>query len=108
VNEAAVAAIPEYGGSVATKKITITLPEDVIGRLRDFAKENGKPLSTMLAEMVEHEIRMREGLLALREWEAMDGPLTDEELAEAEAIIAKADAAALARAAKARKPGEAA
>jgi hypothetical protein len=93
---------------VATKKITITIPEDAIARLRAFAKEVGMPLSTWITELVEHEIRIRDGLAAIREWEAVDGPLTEEEIAEADAIIAKADAEARGRASAPNKPGEAA
>lgn len=91
---------------MATKKITITLPEDFLERLREFAKEAGMPLSTWITQLVEHEIRVRVGLAAMREWEAEEGPLTEEEIAAADAIIAKADAAA-ARAA-ASKSGTAA
>lgn len=95
---------------VATKKITITLPEDILERLKGFAKEVGMPLSTWIAQTIEDEIRNREGLAAMREWEALDGPLTEEEIAEADAILAKADAEAAARArtSKTKKPDEAA
>jgi hypothetical protein len=88
----ATVAIPEYGGNVATKKITITLPEDHLAQVRAFAKEVGMPLSTWLAKMVEHEIRIRGGLAEMREWEAEHGPFTEEEIAWADAQIAAADA----------------
>ena len=110
MNEGALFAIPGYGGFVTTKKITITVPEDAIARLKEFAKEMGMPLSTYISQMIENEIRIRRGLAAMREWDLEEGPLTDEELAEADAIIDKADAAAAARAraSKPKKPGEAA
>jgi predicted transcriptional regulator len=93
-------AILEYGDFVATKKITITIPEDAVARLKEFAEETGVPLSTYIAQLVEHEIRIRDGLAALREWEAEDGPLTEEELAAARAELEKAAAHARARAPK--------
>src|SRR5438552_2884811 len=77
---------------VATKKITITLPEDVLAYVQRFTKEMGMPISTWIAETVEHEIRIREGLAAMREWEAEHGAFTEEEIAWADAQIAAADA----------------
>jgi cytosine/adenosine deaminase-related metal-dependent hydrolase len=93
---------------VATKKITITLPEDALAAVRRFAKEKGMPLSTWIAQQVEHEIRCLEGLAAMREWEAEHGAFTEEEIAEADAILAKADAETHARATAQTKPGTAA
>lgn len=84
--------ILEYGEDMATKKITITLPEDALARVREFAKEVGMPLSTWLAKMVEHRIRILEGQAAMREWETKYGAFTEEELAEARAELARVDA----------------
>ncbi len=100
-NHSAVA-ILEYGDHVATKKITITLPEDHLAQVRAFAKEQGMPLSTWLAKMVDHEIRIRKGLAAMREWELEDGPLTEEERAAARAELEKAAAGARAKSSKRR------
>jgi hypothetical protein len=88
---------------VATKKVTITLPEELLEEAKELAQDAGLPLSTWIADIVQHEIRIQAGLAAMREWEAEDGPLTEEELAAAEAELAKADAAARARVAAARK-----
>ncbi len=76
---------------VATRKVTITLPDDVLARLRDLAGEHDVPLSTYLAHVAEHHSRVADGLAALREWEAEEGPLTDEEKARARTEIAWAD-----------------
>lgn len=78
---------------MATKKITITLPEEYLEQARNLAKEAGLPLSTWIAKTVEHEARIQAGLAAMREWDAEDGPLTEEELVAAAIEIAKADAA---------------
>jgi cytosine/adenosine deaminase-related metal-dependent hydrolase len=77
---------------VATKKITITLPEEYLEQAKGLAKEAGLPLSTWIAQTVEHEARIQAGLTAMREWEAEHGAFTEEELAQAHAELAKADA----------------
>jgi cytosine/adenosine deaminase-related metal-dependent hydrolase len=92
--------------AVVTKKITITLPEEYLEQAKQLAEEAGLPLSTWIAQTVEHEMRIQAGLAAMREWEAEDGALTEEELAAARAVLAKADAAA--RAAARKAPGTAA
>ena len=94
---------------MTTRKITITIPEDAVARLKDFAEEVGMPLSTYIAQLVDHEIRIRQGLAAMREWDLEEGPLTEVELAEADAIIAEADAhAARVRAEALKKANDAA
>ena len=77
---------------MATKKITITLPEDTLSRLRESAAASGIPLSTYIAHVTEHHARIQEGLAALREWEAVSGPVLDEDAAWAEREIARVDA----------------
>jgi hypothetical protein len=52
--------------------------------------------------MVDHEIRIRKGLAAMREWELEDGPLTAEERAAARAELEKAAASARAKSSKRR------
>jgi cytosine/adenosine deaminase-related metal-dependent hydrolase len=77
---------------VATKKITITLPEEYLEQAKELAKEAGLPLSTWIAQTVEHEARIQAGLAAMRDWEAEHGAFTEEEHAQAHAELAKADA----------------
>jgi cytosine/adenosine deaminase-related metal-dependent hydrolase len=78
--------------AVVTKKITITLPEEYLEQAKQLAEEAGLPLSTWIAQTVEHETRIQAGLAAMREWEAEHGAFTEEELAQAHAELAKADA----------------
>jgi hypothetical protein len=75
---------------VATKKVTITLPVDVVDRVTVLAGEAGLPVSTYITRIAEHHIRIQDGLAAMREWEAEHGPLTDEELTQADERIAGA------------------
>jgi hypothetical protein len=90
---------------VATKKITITLPEGTLARLRESAAASGIPLSTYIAHITEHHARIQEGLAALREWEAVSGPVSDEDAAWAAREIARVDA--LTRTAEEQKGDEA-
>jgi hypothetical protein len=76
---------------VATKKITITLPEDTLVRLRESAAASGIPLSTYIAQITEHHARIEAGLAEMREWEAEHGEITDEERANMAAEIARAE-----------------
>ncbi|MGH8931788.1 MAG: hypothetical protein ACRDZO_14480 [Egibacteraceae bacterium] len=77
---------------MATRKVTITLPEEVLGRIKALAAEQGLPLSTYLTRVAAHHARVQDGLVGLREWEAEEGSLTVEERARAREEIARADA----------------
>jgi hypothetical protein len=68
---------------VATKKVTITIPEETHAKASALAKKAGLPFSTWLAETAEHEVRVQEGLEAMREWDEEVGPPS----AEAEAWV---------------------
>jgi len=59
---------------MATRKVTITLPEEALERVSALARAEGLPLSTYLTRMAEHRIRIEDGLAAMREWEAEYGP----------------------------------
>ncbi|MGH8907038.1 MAG: hypothetical protein ACRD0K_11090 [Egibacteraceae bacterium] len=77
---------------MATQKVAITLPEEMLARLRALAREQGLPLSTYLAEVTHHHLRVEDGLAAMREWIADEGSPSpeaerwvDDQLARAEA-----------------------
>jgi predicted transcriptional regulator len=76
---------------MVTRKVTITLDEDLIEAMARTAREAGVPLSRMIASAAEREMRRRIGLAAVAEWEAEHGALTPEELAAARAEVAAAD-----------------
>lgn len=79
--------------AVATKKVTITIPEETLAKASALAKKAGLPLSTWLTRTAEHEVRVQEGLEAMQEWEEEHGAFTDDEIATAESELAGADAA---------------
>ena len=76
---------------MATRKVTITLDEDLVEALTRTARDTGIPLSRLIASAAEREMRRRIGLAAVAEWEAEHGAFTPEELAAARAEIAAAD-----------------
>lgn len=77
---------------MATRKLTITLPEDGLERISALARAEGLPLSTYLAKLAEHRIRIEDGLAAMREWEEEEGPIPEEAYAWAAEQIARAEA----------------
>jgi len=80
---------------MATKKVTITLPEDLVEALGAAAREDGIPLSRLVASAAEWELRRRVGRKLVADWQAEHGAFTAEELAAARAEMAAADAQAI-------------
>ncbi len=80
--------------AVATKKITITLPEETLASLRSSAAAAGLPLSTYLAEVTAHHARIQDGLAAMKEWEEFAGPVDPEVTAQVDRELARLDALA--------------
>lgn len=76
---------------MATRKVTITLDEDLIEAVASMAREADVPLSRLIASAAEREMRRRIGLAAVAEWEAEHGAFTPEELAAARAEMAAAE-----------------
>jgi hypothetical protein len=76
---------------MATRKITITIDEQLVDAMVAAAQEAGIPLSRMIASAAEREMRRSIGLAAVAEWEAEHGAFTPEELAAARAEMAAAD-----------------
>jgi hypothetical protein len=80
---------------MATKKVTVTLPENLIEALAAAAQEDHVPLSRLVASAAESELRRRAGRRLIADWQAEHGAFTAEELAAARAEMAAADAEAL-------------
>lgn len=80
---------------MATKKVTITLSEELLEALGNAARSDGVPLSRLVASAAERELRRRMGQHVVSDWQATNGPLTAEDLAAARAEMALADAEAL-------------
>jgi len=80
---------------MASKKVTITLAEDLVERISAAAHEDEIPVSRLVASAVERELRLRLGRKLIAEWQAGHGAFTPQELAAARAEMATADAEAL-------------
>lgn len=87
---------------MATKKVTVTLPTDLIELVNNAAAEAGVPVSRFVSSALERELRRRLGLALVAEWEAdyeaEHGPITPAQRAEVRAVMAAADAEYLAQA----------
>jgi metal-responsive CopG/Arc/MetJ family transcriptional regulator len=79
---------------MAVKKVTVTLPEDLAEALGEAAREDGIPLSRLVARAAESELRRRVGRRLVADWQAEHGAFTIEELTAARAEMAAADAQA--------------
>jgi hypothetical protein len=77
---------------MATKKVTVTLPQELVDALAAAAREDGVPLSRLVANAAEWELRRRVGRRLIADWQTEHGAFTAEELAAARAEMAAADA----------------
>ncbi len=76
-------AIPRYGGRMATRKITITLPEELIEAARGLTENLSGYAAEALAAKVRHELLGQE----LDRYEREHGPIDPRAVAEAEAEL---------------------
>lgn len=85
---------------MATRKVTVTLPIELIERVHGVAAETGIPVSRLVTSALERDLRLRIGQALIADWQAEHGEFTPAELAAARAEMAAADAAALGSAAR--------
>ncbi len=83
---------------MATKKVTITLPTDLVELVNAAADEAGVPVSRLVSSALERELRLRVSQALVAQWQAEHGAFTPVEIAAARAEMAAADAAALGQA----------
>jgi post-segregation antitoxin (ccd killing protein) len=76
---------------MVTRKVTITLDQDLVEAMSAVAREAGIPLSRLIASAAEREMRLHVGRTVVAQWEAEHGAFTPEELAAARAELAGAD-----------------
>ena len=82
---------------MATKKVTVTLPTDLIDEVNAAAAKAGVPVSRLVSSALERELRRQIGLALVAEWETEHGAFTPAEMAQARAVMAAADAEYLAQ-----------
>jgi hypothetical protein len=61
-------------------KLAITVDPDVHARVVAAAEAEGVSVSAWMTAAARHALKLREGLMAVAEWEAEHGALTREEL----------------------------
>jgi len=64
-------------------KLAITVDPDVHARVARAAREDQVSVSAWMTEAARRSLRIRDGLAAVAEWEALHGAFTDQELHEA-------------------------
>ena len=81
-------------------RLSVTVDPRIAREVREAATHLGVSVSSWVAEAIEARLRSHRLREALDAWEAEDGPLSDEELAEADRILDEAEQKATARAAR--------
>jgi len=80
---------------MASRKVTVTLPEELVEALSAAAAAEGIPMSRLVARATEHELRLRHARAFVADWQAQHGDFAPEELAHTNAELAAAEADAL-------------
>jgi hypothetical protein len=71
-------------------KLAITVEPTVYAQVRAAAAQDGVSVSAWMTEAARHALVVRDGLAAVREWEAEHGALTEAELSSARDRVAAA------------------
>ncbi len=75
---------------MSVRKLSIALDDRVAHAAAASAERQGLSLSAWLNRAAENALSVEDGLAAVADWEAEHGPLTDAELADADAVLAAA------------------
>lgn len=70
-------------------KRSVSLADDVAAAVEVAAREDGMSFSAWLSGAAERQLRVRQGLRGVAAWEAEAGPLTAEEIAAGEDLLAR-------------------
>jgi len=73
---------------VVTKR-SVSLADEVARAVEAAAREDGVSFSAWLSTAAERQLRIRQGLRGVAQWEAEAGALTAEEIAAGEALLAR-------------------
>ncbi|MBB2890195.1 hypothetical protein [Flexivirga oryzae] len=68
-------------------KRSVSLDDDVARRIETVAAEDGVSFSAWLSAAAQRQLRLREGLQGVAEWESEAGALTAAERAAGEALL---------------------
>jgi hypothetical protein len=70
-------------------KRSVSLADEVAAAVEVAAREDGVSFSAWLSGAAERQLRVRQGLRGVAAWEAEAGPLTPEEIAAGEDLLAR-------------------
>jgi predicted nucleic acid-binding protein len=68
-------------------KKSVSVPTELWAAAEEEAATRGMTVSALIAEALDHLVRLQRGLRAVAEYEAENGALTEEELAWADAVL---------------------
>lgn len=71
------------------RHLIVSLPPDLAADVREAAEEDGQRMSTWLADAARRRLKARGLRQVVAEWEAFNGPFTEEELATARKRLGK-------------------
>ncbi len=66
------------------ERLSLSLPDELAGRIRDAAQADGATLSAWLARAAESQLLLRNAAHAIAEWEHEHGAITEVEIASVE------------------------
>jgi hypothetical protein len=72
---------------MAVQRLSISVPPELEAQIRAAAQEAGVSVSTWLAQAAEHAAKIQAGQRAIREYEAEEGPLPEQERQEARRFL---------------------
>ena len=71
------------------KHLIVSLPPDLAAEVLEAAEEDGQRMSTWLADAARRRLKARGLRQVVAEWEHINGPFTEEELATARKRLGK-------------------
>lgn len=77
----------DYPDDMAVTKVSVSLDAELLTAARAAAAKAGLSLSAWLNQIVEHRVRIERGLAGIREYEAENGPISDEDLRRADEVL---------------------
>lgn len=81
--------LPRYyhGDMAGVVKKSVSVPAEIWAAAEEEAAARGTTVSALIAEALDHLVTIQRGLRAVAEYEAENGPFTEEELAWADALF---------------------
>lgn len=69
---------------MTVEKLSVSLDADLVARGREAAEEEGLSFSAWVAQAMARQLKIRDGLRAMEQWQEEFGPFTEEEIARAD------------------------